>query len=137
MRHLLDDQLCLPPTSTIRPDSIKQLAKYRIQGLNRSSARDPHPLNCGAPSSPNPSSHCGSISISAEQRQTEKAIHTVYCPFSVAMNHFKTLSIRSCSFTPCEIEAKSSGCSHQYAGNSVRETGDRMTEVTKYQLVPR
>lgn len=43
------------------------------------------------------------------------------------MNHFSTRSMRSCGVVPSEIAAKSNGCSHQYAGNSVNDTGDRMT----------
>lgn len=58
---------------------------------------------------------------------------TVYCPFSVAMNHFRTRSTRSCGVAPAEIAAKRSGCSHQYAGNSVRETGERMTTDGKHR----
>ena len=51
----------------------------------------------------------------------------VYCPFNVAMNHFSTRSMRSCSVVPSEMDANSAGCSHQYAGNSVSEMGERMT----------
>ena len=47
------------------------------------------------------------------------------------MNHLTTRSILSCSFAPSEIAAKRSGCSHQYAGNSVSEVGDRMTETQR------
>lgn len=43
------------------------------------------------------------------------------------MNHLNTLSMRSFSLAPSEIAANRSGCSHQYAGNSVNEIGDRMT----------
>jgi hypothetical protein len=51
----------------------------------------------------------------------------VYCPFKVAMNHLSTRSMRSCGVAPSEMDANSWGCSHQYAGNSVSEMGDRMT----------
>lgn len=52
---------------------------------------------------------------------------TVYCALSVPMNHRSTRSTLSCSVCPSEMDANSSGCSHQYAGNSVSDTGDRMT----------
>jgi hypothetical protein len=51
---------------------------------------------------------------------------TVYCPFNVQINHLNTFSIRSCSVRPVEMSANSSGRSPQYAGNSVRDVGERM-----------
>jgi len=50
------------------------------------------------------------------------------------MNHLTTRSILSCSFAPSEIAAKRSGCSHQYAGNSVSEVGDRMTVTRQLSI---
>ena len=43
------------------------------------------------------------------------------------MNHLRTSSILSRGVAPDEMAANMSGCSHQYAGNSVKETGERMT----------
>lgn len=66
----------------------------------------------------------------------------MYWPLRVKRNHLSTRSARSCSVLPSAMSANSVGCSHQYAinrqevftvctrcepGNSVRETGERMT----------
>jgi hypothetical protein len=42
------------------------------------------------------------------------------------INHLSTLRALSSSVFPSEMAAKRPGRSHQYAGNSVRETGERM-----------
>lgn len=47
------------------------------------------------------------------------------------MNHLRTSSILSRGVAPDEMAANMSGCSHQYAGNSVKETGERMTLISR------
>jgi len=52
------------------------------------------------------------------------------------MNHLTTRSILSCSLDPSEMAANRSGCSHQYAGNSVSEVGDRITVSRQPSISP-
>jgi hypothetical protein len=44
----------------------------------------------------------------------------------VLINHLSTRRVLSSSFSAVEIAANNSGRSHQYAGNSVKDTGDKI-----------
>jgi len=123
VRDLLDDKDGLSSTVDIGPKTVEQLSEDGVEGLTisvTSSRCWVHP-----PFSPIPFSRYGSV-ISTAAIQVD-AVLTVYCPLRVAMNHLRTSSILSRGVAPDEMAANMSGCSHQYAGNSVRETGERMT----------
>ena len=55
----------------------------------------------------------------------------------VPINHLRTRTMRSSSVSPSEMLANSSGCSHQYAGNSVSDVGERMTVEGRMNQVGR
>lgn len=90
---LLHNELRLAAQVDIRPGAVEQLSEDRVQRLLLRA----HLLVAGLVSD----GSGGPIKP------------TVYCPFSVAMNHLRTRSARSCGLAPSEMLAKSSGCSHQ------------------------
>lgn len=75
MRDLLNDQLGLSSAVLVRPDAVEQLAEDRVERL-RISTSSPISLP-DRPSSPSPSSRCGSARVSDELSKVNAKTHGV------------------------------------------------------------
>ena len=154
VRDLLDDEVGLAAAAGVWPDTVEDLAEDGVERLRVSPGpaildpagfdsldalrpgllgtqceairhRKPHPpLHVLMSSTRHPSHSTNELTFFSDPIFS---FLVVYCPFNVAMNHFNTRSMRSCAVAPSEMVANSCGCSHQYAGNSVSEIGERMT----------